>query len=74
MADSILNYKIAEAEKRDIHVEYDVRIPDRLLLEDFDLTCILGNLLDDAIEAAEKTDEKIITFRLEYRGKRFFLF
>ena len=74
VADSILNYKIAETEKRDIHVEYDVRIPDRLLLEDFDLTCILGNLLDNAIEAAEKTDEKIITFRLEYRGKRFFLF
>ncbi len=74
VVDSILNYKLEEAQRRGIHVEYDVQIPDRLLLEDFDLTCILGNLMDNAIEAAEKTEEKFIEFRLKYRSRSFFLF
>lgn len=67
--DSMLNYKISEAARRGIEVEYEVEIPEKLLMEDFDLTCILGNLLDNAVEAAEKTEEKFIGLKLKYREK-----
>ena len=67
--DSMLNYKISEAVRRGIEVEYEVEIPEKLLMEDFDLTCILGNLLDNAVEAAEKTEEKFIGLKLKYREK-----
>ncbi len=50
--DSILNYKIFEAEKKGIIIVPDVRFPSDIKLDTYDLTVILGNLLDNAIEAS----------------------
>ena len=39
-------------------VEARVSIPEKLILHTFDLNVVLGNLLDNAIEAAGRTEEK----------------
>lgn len=56
LVDSILNYKIDEAQKRGIKVDLDVDIPEKLNIQPFDLNIILGNLLDNAIEAVSKLE------------------
>lgn len=50
--DSILNYKIFEAEKKGISIVPDVQFPSDVKLDTYDLTVILGNILDNAIEAS----------------------
>lgn len=56
--DSILNYKINEAITKDIKIELNLSIPDKLNIEPFDLVAILGNLFDNAIEATSKLSEE----------------
>lgn len=53
--DSIINFKFQEAEQRGIKTALELKIPDDSMgIPSFDLTIILGNLLDNAIEAAAK--------------------
>jgi len=52
--DSILNYKIAEAKTKNIEITLDLHIPEKLNVQSFALVVILGNLLDNAIEATSK--------------------
>lgn len=64
--DSILNYKMHEAQKRGIEVYMNLSIPEKLNIKPFDLSIVLGNLLDNAIEAASKLGkEKVIKASVE---------
>lgn len=65
--DSLLNYKIQSARERLDAVETKINIPEKLMLRSFDLNVILGNLLDNAIDAAMQTEEKKLrmTMKLE---------
>lgn len=56
--DSILNYKIYEAKKLGTTVETTVNISNNIKISSFDLNIILGNLLDNSIEALYKSNEK----------------
>ena len=56
--DSLLNYKLQRANEILEMVEARVSIPEKLILHTFDLNVVLGNLLDNAIEAAGRTGEK----------------
>lgn len=56
--DSIINYKLQEMNKKDIDAKYSITIPNKLNIKDFDLNIILGNLLNNAMEAMEKTEKK----------------
>ena len=51
MVDAILNSKLSLAEKGGVAVTCKARVPDALTVDDVDLCVILGNLLDNAIEA-----------------------
>ena len=56
--DSIINFKFQEAEQRGIQTNLELKIPDDTIgIPSFDLTIILGNLLDNAIEAASKVNK-----------------
>lgn len=62
MADAILNSKISLAKANDIPVDASATIPVEINISDIDLCVIIGNLLDNAIEAslkAEKGDRSI---------------
>lgn len=52
MADAILNSKLGVAKKHDIAMNVKAGIPDQLPMSDVELCSILGNLLDNAVEAA----------------------
>lgn len=56
--DSMLNYKIYEAKKLGVTIDATINISDKLKIEAFDLNIILGNLMDNAIEALKKSDDK----------------
>lgn len=56
--DSLLNYKLEKAKQVLAEVEYHVSIPVELMPKSFDINVILGNLLDNAIEAAQGSGRK----------------
>ena len=56
--DGFVNYKFSQAQKLGITCSVDARIPRGLQLNEFDLAGILGNLLDNALEAAQGCTEK----------------
>lgn len=56
---SILGSKILEADNNGIAVDCKLSVPDSLKISDYDLTAVIGNLMDNAIEAVKPLDEKI---------------
>jgi len=54
--DAILNSKLSLAKDKGIHVNAKAVVPPKLSISEIDLCVILGNLLDNAIEAAMKID------------------
>lgn len=69
-ADSIINYKMQNAEKKHIRISTDLLIPDQLTIPTFDLAVILGNLLDNALEATENVDDRWIDIVMKYSKGR----
>ncbi len=65
--DSLLNYKILKANEVLKVVETKISIPEQLRLRSFDLNVLLGNLLDNAIDASMQTEDKKlkITIKLD---------
>lgn len=49
--DSIINFKLQQAERERIHVSTKIVVPTELSISPFDLAVILGNLIDNSIEA-----------------------
>lgn len=70
--DSLLNYKLQKAQSQLKTVASKITIPEKLDLHSFDLNVVLGNLLDNAIEASAKTEEKIL--KLDLRCNKGILF
>uniref|UniRef100_UPI0015637A24 sensor histidine kinase n=2 Tax=Ruminococcus TaxID=1263 RepID=UPI0015637A24 len=54
MADAVLNSKLSVAEQKGIRLNVKAHIPNGVALTDVELCSILGNLLDNAMEACEK--------------------
>lgn len=55
--DSIVSYKLKEAEKLKIKVERTIEITGKVTLSHIDLNILIGNLMDNAIEAVRALDE-----------------
>lgn len=62
--DSILNYKLCQAEKIGAEVILEVTLPSEIPVDPFDMNVILGNLMDNAIEAMRKNTEKKLRVNL----------
>lgn len=73
--DSVINFKLNEAEKNCIQVSADIQIPNNLLLDPSDITAIMGNLIDNAIEACLKLeqDKRRLTVCISYEKGRLFI-
>lgn len=63
--DSILNYKLNEAVSFGMKTNISINVPEKLNIRPFDLSVVLGNLLDNAIEAARCCEEKLIKISVE---------
>jgi len=62
MIDAILNSKLSLAKSRDIAINAKAAVPQKISVSEIDLCVVIGNLLDNAIEA---------NLRLEHEGGRF---
>ena len=58
MADAILNSKLTLAQQKGVRVNCKAVLPETLPIEDVDLCVILGNLLDNALEACDGIPEE----------------
>lgn len=66
--DSILNYKLHEAESSGTDISLNLKVPSDLELVSIDMVVILGNLLDNAIEATKKLENnKKILVSINYK-------
>ena len=66
--DTILNLKLSEAIENNINVETDINIPYNINISSVDMVCLLGNLIDNCIEANLKLneEERYIFLKLKY--------
>lgn len=68
--DGILSYKFQKAEKLGIQMNTDIKIPEHLELEPYDITTLFGALLDNCIEGTENMQEKWLYVRVFYKQGR----
>lgn len=66
--DVIINKYITECEIKGVEFTYDVRLSNLSGVQMFDLVSILGNLLDNALESAEKSTGKSIHLQTDHRN------
>lgn len=71
MTDAILNSKLALAKQKSVNnINCKAVLPETLSIEDVDLCVLLGNLLDNAIEACEKIPEEMRFLRIYMVAKK----
>lgn len=64
--DCIVNYKLATAKNMGIEFSVKINLPEELKVNSFDLIVILGNLLDNAINALSTAEHKILKIDINY--------
>lgn len=75
LLDSILNYKLLQANNNKIIVETNINVPSTLPFNAIDINIILGNLLDNAIEANMKLspNERYLHLNIQYDRDMLFI-
>ncbi len=68
MADAILNSKLALCKAKNVPYDVTASIPENCSVSDVELCVIIGNLLDNAMEACEKIEDKTQRFIRVYIG------
>lgn len=64
--DAILNYALDKADKLGCVTETKITVPKITFMNEFDLNILLGNLLDNALEALGKVHEKYLYVGISY--------
>lgn len=59
--DVIVNKYVTECEIKNIVFDFDLRLSNLKIVDDYDLVTILGNILDNAVESAFKSENKYIS-------------
>lgn len=68
MADAILNSKLTVAQKINVRLNVKANVPEQLPMSDVELCSVLGNMLDNAVEACNTLPEEERFMRV-YIGK-----
>ena len=66
--DVIINKYITECEIKNVKFTYDIKKSNLLKIEICDLVSVLGNLLDNALEAAEHSENKFIDLHTDHKN------
>lgn len=66
----LITIKQREAKERGIDFNVDIFYPENSHIRDNDIVTVLGNLIDNSFEAAEKSSEKRVDFKLKYKNGR----
>ncbi len=67
--DGLINYKLSKISQENIIVQTSITIPENISIEEDDLVVVIGNLLDNAIEAVNRIEgdvERYIRIDFEY--------
>lgn len=64
--DSILNYKLGAAQRLGAEISLKVQIPYDLPIDQIDAWTILGNLMNNALEALKEADKKVLEIHILY--------
>lgn len=64
--DSVLNYMLQKGRKDLLIVNTKIQIPESIN-HSFDIIVILGNLLENAIDASKQTDEKLLNVNIQLK-------
>ena len=75
MADAVLNSKLSVAEQKRIRLNIKAHIPQGLTMTDVELCSMLGNLIDNAMEACEKLpyDQRFMRVYIDKFKGQFYL-
>ena len=71
--DSLINYLLDNARNHQIEVTCDVKIPEDMDVSRCKLNVVVGNLLENAIDAASKAEDKKLFLTMKYSGGMLFL-
>ena len=71
--DSIINFKLNTAKQDNIKLDIRLLIPPAINIEVADIVTILGNLLDNALDAVSNINEKAIKLYIEYSKENLFI-
>lgn len=66
--DVVIDKYVTECKINDLNFEFDIKNNNLSEIEPYDIVTILGNLLDNAVESAEKSNEKQVTFETDFRN------
>ena len=65
--DSVLNFKLQEAYRQNVQVSINLSVPEKIDIPSFEIVTILGNLLDNALEATCKLEQdRTIDIKMKY--------
>lgn len=67
--DSIINFKLRNIKNMGIDLTIDINIPETINILAYDLTCVLSNLLDNAISACKDSQDKKLDIKISYKMK-----
>ena len=65
--DAVVSLRMMDAKRHDIHFETTLFLPDRIPLSEVVFASLIGNLLDNAIEACRKVPSKNTEIKFEIR-------
>ena len=58
--DAILNYSLSKAKKLGCQTETKISVPDNIIIQGYEMVVLFGNLLDNALEALEKVENRYL--------------
>lgn len=64
--DCLLNYKLSIAREMNVEFSCHIVLPEELQVDSFDLTVILGNLLDNSLNALNEAEVKLLNIDINY--------
>lgn len=70
--DGLVNYKLQSVASENIKVETEIVVPEQLNIDIADFVTLLGNLLDNALEALKKVDweQRILRIKIVFSQER----
>lgn len=68
--DSIINYKLRNAKEKNIDLQINIAVPPKLNIDVSVVVAIVGNLLDNSVNAVLKTEEKKISLNIYFSKGR----
>ena len=66
--DVVVDKYVTECNINGLIFEFDIKNNSLSMIEPYDMVTILGNLLDNALEAAKNSAQKIVSFETDYRN------